>query len=148
MPKTPTPHFEYDDSIVLSRLVYENGDSEQLALTRVGRDLYRLDESSFAGDAVYGDIIRVKEMANGALLFVEITDRSNLTTHSWMLSAEVIATERIQAILKSVMEAGGMWKQAFGGLLMVHVPPDIAKAIFEQIRACSHYRRASMMNAK
>lgn len=133
MPTTPTVHFEFEDSIIRSRLVYENGDSEQLALTRVGPDLFRLDESSFAGDAVYGDTIRVKEMTDGALLFVEITDRSNLTTQSWILSAEVLKTERFQSILRGVMEAGGMWEQAFGGLLMVHTPPNIAKTISEQI---------------
>jgi hypothetical protein len=133
MPTTPTVHFNYEDSTVRSRLVYENGDSEQLALVRVGPDHWRLAESSFAGDAVYGDIIRVKEVDDETLLFIEITDRSNLITRSWVLSAEVLATERIQSILKCVMENGGMWEIAFGGLLMVHMPPDIAKPIFEQI---------------
>jgi len=99
----------------------------------MGPDLYRLDERSFASDAVYGDIIRVNEMANGALLFIEITERSTLTTQSWILSPEVLGTERIQSILNSVMEAGGMWEQAFGGVLMVHTPPGIAEMIFEEI---------------
>ena len=133
MPTTPTVHFDFDDSTVRCRLVYENGDSEQLALFRVAPDLRRLEESSFAGDAVYGDIIRVKEMDDGTLLFIEIADHSKLITRSWLFSAEVLATERVQSILKSVMESGGMWEIAFGGLLMVHLPPDIAKSIFEQI---------------
>jgi hypothetical protein len=135
MPTTPSVHFNYEDSTVRSHLVYENGDSEQLALLRVGPDLRRLEESSFAGDAVYGDIIRVREMDDGTLLFIEITNRSNFVTRSWILSADALATERIQSILKSVMKAGGMWEIAFGGLLMVHLPPDIAKSIFEQISA-------------
>ena len=135
MPTTPTVHFNYEDSTVRSHLVYENGDSEQLALFRVSPDLRRLEESSFAGDALYGDIIRVREMDDGTLLFIEITERSKLVSGSWVMSADVIATERVQSILKSVMEAGGMWEIAFGGLLMVHLPPDIAKSIFERISA-------------
>jgi hypothetical protein len=82
---------------------------------------------------VYGDIIRVKEKGDGALLFAEIVERSELTTQSWLLSAEVLATERIQSVLNNVIEAGGMWEQAFGGLLLVHTPADMAKAVFENI---------------
>ena len=84
MSKTPTVHFDFADIIVRSRLVYENGDSEQLALTAVGLDLRRLDESSFVGDARYGDIIRVKEMDDGALLFVELAERTTLVSQSWI----------------------------------------------------------------
>jgi hypothetical protein len=85
-------HFEYEDSCV----VYENGDSEQLLLTNMGPDLYRLEESSLLFDAVYGDIIRVKMMADGALLFVEIAERSNLTTQRWILGMGM-TNERIQS---------------------------------------------------
>jgi len=67
------------------------------------------------------------------LLFAEIVERSELTTQSWLLSAEVLATERIQSVLNNVIEAGGMWEQAFGGLLLVHTPADMAKAVFENI---------------
>jgi hypothetical protein len=52
-----------------------------------------------------------------------------------MLSKEVLATERFKEILATVMSAGGMWEQAFGGLLIVHTPPRVAETIFEQIRA-------------
>ena len=133
MSKTPTVHFDFADTIVRSRLVYENGDSEQLALTAVGLGLRRLDESSFVGDARYGDIIRVKEMDDVALLFVELAERTTLVSQSWIMSADVLKSERMDAILKNVMQVGGMWEQAFGGLLIVHLPPEIAEPVIHQI---------------
>jgi hypothetical protein len=102
-------------------------------LTEVGPDLYRLEESSFAGDAVYGDIIRADRSATGDLTFRGIVERSPLVTQSWILSADVLTTERIRRLLSTVTDAGGMREQAFGGLLMIHAPKNIAKAIFEEI---------------
>jgi hypothetical protein len=47
MPNDPTVHFEYNEAgDARSRAVYENGDSEQLKLTAVAPELYRLEESS------------------------------------------------------------------------------------------------------
>jgi hypothetical protein len=133
MSKTPTVHFEFADTIARSQLIYENGDSEQLALTTIGPGLRRLDESSFVGDALYGDIIRVKEMNDGALLFVEVAERTTLVSKSWIMSADVLKSERMETILKDVMRIGGMWELAFGGLLMVHLPPKVAETVFQQI---------------
>jgi hypothetical protein len=61
MPSDPTipVHFNFGEAGDGRNLIrYASGDSERLMLTEVGPDLYRLEESSFAGDAVYGDIIR------------------------------------------------------------------------------------------
>ena len=107
MLKDPAVHFEYSDNgDARSPVVYENGDSEQLKLTAVAPELYRLEESSFAGEAVYGDIIRVHKMANGALLFREIAEGSALTTQSWILSASALNNEKIRSVLARVIDSG------------------------------------------
>lgn len=134
-------HFNFGEAGDERKLIrYEGGDSERLMLTAVGPDLYRLEESSFAGDAVYGDIIRADRSSNGDLTFRDIVERSPLVTQSWIISADVLSTERIKKILSTVIDAGGMWEQAFGGLLMIHAPENIAKAIFDEI---DHSKRAS-----
>ena len=136
MPSDPTipVHFNFGEAGDGRNLIrYANGDSERLMLTEAGPNLYRLEESSFAGDAVYGDIIRADRSANGDLTFHEIVERSSLVTHSWILSADVLASERIRQLLTTVVDAGGMWEQAFGGLLMIHAPENIAKAIFDEV---------------
>jgi hypothetical protein len=136
MSNNPTLHFEYgnDDRFLIK---YENGDTEQLKLTDVGPGLYRLEESSLVGDAVYGDTIRVHSTPSSDLMFLEIADRSTLTTQSWILSAEVLGADPMKKVLAAVMDAGGMWEQALGGLLMVHTPPDIAQTVSEEITAAS-----------
>jgi|HubBroStandDraft_1064217.scaffolds.fasta_scaffold482711_2 hypothetical protein len=62
MSRQPTVHFEYEDGASRSRILYQNGDSEQLLLSSLGSDLHRLEESSFAGDAVCGDTISARKL--------------------------------------------------------------------------------------
>jgi hypothetical protein len=59
--------------------------------------------------------------------------RSPLITQSWILSANALTTERVQRILRTVTDAGGMWEQAFGGLLIIHAPENVAQAIFDEV---------------
>lgn len=134
MPNDPTVHFEYsEDGDARSQVVYENGDSEQLKLTAVAPALYRLEESSFAGEAVYGDTIRVQNMADGTLLFREIAERLALTTQSWIVSASILGTEKIRTVLAKVIDSGGMWEQAFAGMLFVHTPPSVLFSALQQL---------------
>ena len=110
------------------------GDSEKLLLAPIGEDLFRVEESSFITDAVYRDVIRATETDDGALLFVEIAERSPLVTNSWILSQELIQSDAVQLILKQIMDQGGNWEQVFGGGLIVHTSPTTAKETEEQIR--------------
>ena len=135
MPEVPTVHFQYQDGKERTRIRYENGNSEDLALTRVGPDLYRLNESSFVGDAVFADVIHVQQLPDGTFHFLGIAERSPLVTQSWILSEQVISSASIRAILANITGLGGNWEQAFGGLLMIHVPPDSACRIFDEITA-------------
>jgi hypothetical protein len=134
---SPIVHFEFENNRARHRVLYENGDSETLAMTKVGPDLYRLEESSFVGDAVYGDVIQCKPTDDGSMLFEEIVERSKLVTQSGIFSREFLAMDRVRSILDSVMEAGGMWEQAFGGLLIVHTPAEIADAVSDRLRNAS-----------
>ena len=140
MANNVTVRFEYRDNVQRFNLVYANGDSEQLALTCVGTELYRLEESSFVGDAVFGDTIRAVKSEDGSLLFKEIAEHSELITQSLILSAEFLQTERMRSILEKVMSAGGMWEQAFGGLLIIHAPQQVATAALDEIKEMSARR--------
>ena len=77
---------------------------------------------------MYGDIIRADRSADGDLTLDGIVERSALVTHSWILSVDVLATERIRQLLATVVDARGMWVQAFGGL-MIHAPENIDPTI-------------------
>jgi len=134
---SPTVHFEFEDDRSRFRVLYENGDSEDLTMTKVGPNSYRLEESSFCGDGVYGDVIHCKPLHDGPLLFEKIAEHSKLITQSWILSSELFATDRVKSILDFVMEAGGMWEQAFGGLLIVHTPSEIAQTVLDRLEDAS-----------
>src|SRR5690348_3959906 len=109
------------------------GDSEWLLVTPAGENLFRVEESSFVTDAVYRDVIRATETQDGALLFVEIAERSPLVTNSWILNQELIQSNAIQSVLQQVMDQGGNWEQVLGGGLIVHTTAATAKEIEEQI---------------
>lgn len=131
---SPTPNFEYEKDRARFRVFYENGDSEDMAVTKIGPDLYRLEESLFVGDAVYGDVIRCKPTKDGSWLFEEIVERSKLKTQTCIMSRELLASDAVRSILDSVMEAGGMWEQVFGGVLIVHTPAEITEAVSDRLK--------------
>ncbi len=37
---------------------------------------------------------------------------------------QVVESEEFKAFCDDVMQAGGMWERALGGIVIVHVPPD------------------------
>jgi hypothetical protein len=109
-----------------TRIVLANGDTEELLVTPLGGDLYRLEESSLLGEARYHDVIRAKRLDDGGLQFSAVETPSGLVMQSWILSEQIINTSDFQDILEQVMTSGGNWEQAFGGLLLVHTPPHCA----------------------
>jgi hypothetical protein len=124
---------EYEGNDNRTRIVFENGDSEVLVVTPLGAGLYRLEESSFLGEVRYLDVIRATALDDRSLLFKELVPPSDLVTQTWVFSRETIASRELREILDRVMTIGGNWEQAFGGVLMVHVPKESMEAIEGQI---------------
>jgi hypothetical protein len=93
-----------------------------------------VEESSFITDAVYRDVIRATEAQDGSLLFVEIVERSTFVTSSWILSQELVESPAVQQVLKQIVDRGGNCERVFGGGLIVHTPPTMAREVEDQIR--------------
>ena len=140
MPGLPTVHIRYDDNIARTRIHYENGDNEDLLVTPLGNNLYRLEESSLFGEASYRDVIHAARRDDGGLLFLNLETPSDLVMQSWVLGQEIIDSPGFRSILEQVMALGGNWEQAFGGLVLVHTPPDRVEEIAERIRVCGGSR--------
>lgn len=136
MTDNPTISVRYDGNDGRTRITFDNGDSEELLVTPLGGDLYRLEESSLFGEAMYQDVIKAKHLEDGGLQFSSVETRSGMAVQSWILSEGVITDAPFQSILRDVMAAGGNWEQAFGGLLLIHTPPDIANEIFARVQEC------------
>lgn len=129
----PIVHITADGEEPRSRIVYANGDSELLLLTSAGPGLFRLEESSLLGEARYDDIIRASPKADGSLEFGGVASPSGLHTEEWLLSRTLIESAEFDSVLKWVTSVGGNWEQAFGGLLILHVPPHLAETARDRI---------------
>ena len=136
MAETPTVHIRYNGDEVRTLVFYADGDSELLLLSAVGPDLFRLEESSLLGEGRYHDTIRACRREDSSLQFQEIITPSGLHTEEWILSKDLMESSKFRLFLDWVMSVGGNWEQAFGGLLLVHVPPHFAEM--------AHSRMASL----
>jgi len=79
-------------------------------------------------------VIKAKLLDDEVLQLSSVEVRSGLAVQSWILSEAIIAAPPFQAILGDVIAAGGNWEQAFGGLLLIHTPPDVATEIFGRVQ--------------
>jgi hypothetical protein len=129
----PTVHIIADGDEPRNRIVYANGDSESLLLTSVGPGLFRFEESSLLGEAHYHDIIRASLKVDGSLEFEGVALPSGLHTEEWLLSKALIESAEFRSVLNWVTSVGGNWEQAFGGLLLLHVPPHLADTARDRI---------------
>jgi hypothetical protein len=117
----------------LVHIIFDDGSTEDLLLTSVGPNTYRAEESSMLGEFSYKDLIEAQPLSDGSLQFLKIVTPSGLKTNSWILPKGIIESEGFRVILDSVMKLGGNWEQVFGGLLLVHLPPEVADAVEARI---------------
>ena len=134
MEDLPKVHVRYSGGEERTRVWFENGDSEELLLTPLEGDRYRLEESSFIGEARYGDVIRASCRDGGGLAFLGIETPSNLITQSWVLSQSILDSPECSLLLDHVMAIGGNWERAFGGILLVHTPQGSEGGVAERIK--------------
>ena len=132
MAETPTVPIRYDGNEERT-LVFADGNSERLLFSAVGPDLFRLEESSLLGECRYHDTIRASRRDDNSLQFQEIVTPSGLQTEEWILSKDLMESSDFSLVLDWVMSVGGNWEQAFGGLLLVPVPPHFAETAHSRI---------------
>lgn len=105
------------------QMIYQNGDSEGLLVTLVGRNLYRLESSSFFDEAHYHDVVEAEPQPNGTLRFIRLVTPSGLKTMSCILPRFQTESPKLTLFLDEVMAVGGHWERIFGGVLILSLPP-------------------------
>ena len=103
-------------------ITLEDGDTEDLLVTPIGSDLYRLEESSLFGELRYHDVIEAEALTDGGLRFVRVAAASESRTLSWILPEDVFDNPTLKALLVRVMSIGGNWERTLGGVLTLHLP--------------------------
>jgi hypothetical protein len=95
-----------------------------LELTQVGPRLFRIGSVPIMVEAAsFGDVIEAESGADGSLRFVRVGESGGWRTYDFMLSAELIGSERITSIQDRVLSLGGHWERVFGGILLLCLPP-------------------------
>lgn len=95
-----------------------------LELAQVGPQLFRISSVPIMVEAVsFGDVIEAETSADGGLRFVRVAEAGGWRTYDFMLTAELIGSERITTIQERVLSLGGHWERVFGGILLLCLPP-------------------------
>lgn len=102
--------------------------------TKVGENLYRLEEHSIMSEeANYKDVIEAK-IENGKLVFQKLHQESDLKHFEYLFSKDNHESDNFENLLKQIDENGGYWTQAFGGILLVSLPKDSSFDLNEKIQ--------------
>ncbi len=98
---------------------------ESSIITPMEPGVYRLEASPvFSKVASFGDIIKAEKDDAGRLHFQCTISKAELSTYRCFLSQQVVESEEFKVFCDNVMQVGGMWERALGGIVIVHVPPD------------------------
>jgi hypothetical protein len=109
--------------------------SEDLLVEEVGPDRFLLAETSIFGPARYHDVICATALEDGSLLFQSVVERSSFVSGTYLLSEKVCDSVEMKEILSDVLKLGGCWERAFGGLLIINLPPTEFEGIELRIKS-------------
>jgi hypothetical protein len=118
-----------------TQIALSEGDREELLITPISHNLYRLEESSLLGEVMYHDVIEAETQTDGSLRLVRVVTPSGLKTASWILAESLFESPALTALLDKVVVLGGNWERTFGGMLMVHVPSAEESSIVSEFNA-------------
>jgi hypothetical protein len=117
-------------------ITYPNGDSEGLLVSRVeDGNLFRLEESSLLEDAFYGDIVELLPTGENTGAFQKVVSRSGLKVLRRIISKEIQNSPKLQPLLERIMQLGGNWERALGGVLFVHLPDSVDFNLDKELKA-------------
>jgi hypothetical protein len=126
------------------RISFRDSD-ETLLVTPIAQNLYRMEESAVLGEVFYHDVIETELQTDGTVRFLRVLAPSGLTTLSGIVSRPVLESPAISALLERVMAVGGNWERKFGGVLILHLPPqerdpivDALNDLFNQLPTNNH----------
>jgi Domain of unknown function (DUF4265) len=106
---------------------FADGITEELSLTPLGSGTYRLEESALIHDPInLGDIIAAESICEDEIEFVGVSQKSPYETLRWLIAKNLTESEGLPRFLERVVEAGGLWERALGGLLILHIPRSSA----------------------
>ena len=112
----------------------EEGLVTSCEVEELGEGLYKLlDHPIMAGQAKYGDTIRAEIESPGQLKFLEVVEESDNKMFDFILSKEIIESEKFKALKERLNRENIFWQQDFGGCFMCFIPKDCTLDIEAEI---------------
>lgn len=123
--------------IVLS---FADGITEDIPLAHVEGNQYRVEFSSMLSEprVFYGDVIEINPTGEGSADFVRVVRRSGFVVSCRVIGQKVVESPLFQGLLDKIMQLDGKYERAFGGVLIVHLPPSADFDIDEELQAIAH----------
>ena len=104
----------------------EEGRTEQLWASPVGRSLYRLDNSpSFAYSVSHSDVVRARKGRDGLLRFSETVEKSGNRTVRLLFARFAVSSETAQPILEELQRLGCVYESLQPSMLCINVPQEV-----------------------
>lgn len=114
--------------------------TEDLPLTHVEGNQYRVEFSSMLANprVFYGDVIEINPTGQNSADFVRIVKRSGFIVSCRLVGQETVESTLFQGLLDKIMRLGGNYERAFGGVLIVHLPPSANFDVDEELQTIAH----------
>lgn len=74
----------------------------------------------------FDDVVELRSYGPDLFDFVRVVERSPLARQEWVLSKAVALSQGLRQLGAEVIEAGGYWELALGGVFFVALPADSA----------------------
>jgi hypothetical protein len=117
-----------------ARITFGDVTNDELLVSSLGENRYRLEEAPLLTESVfYGDIVEAEKQADGSLLFTQVFERSGMKNYDYILPRSSFESAEFERLLERIDEAGGHWTQAFGGVLLVSMPPKSELNVSEEV---------------
>jgi len=99
--------------------------------------LYRLESIPFAAETIaYGDTFEGEEV-DDKLRVRRVVEKAGRRNYSFILTQASRESAHLKNVLATVEQQGGIWEQAFGGVLAISLPPSAEYDPTADVLACS-----------
>lgn len=118
------------------KILFDDGVCEEVSVSFVGECLCRLEETPMASttEARFGDVLEF-EPEDGIAKMKRIAESSCFEMLTISLPTSDGRSEMISALVREAEAAGCRFERAYGGTLLVHVPPGVKQSIRASLEA-------------
>ena len=119
----PSLHLAFNDGSGIA-VSFADGATEDIPLTHVEGNQYRIEFSSMLSNprVFYGDVIEINRTGEKSADFVRIVKRSGFLVSCRLVGQKTVESPLFQLLLDKIMQLGGNYERAFGGVLIAHLP--------------------------